>query len=206
VFGFSFSELVVICLVALVFVGPQKLPGLLRTLGEWIRKARNMVSDMRTQSGIDDILRAEGLQGGIHELRTIMRGQHIPWNPSPSPTTDSPSDGSGAGTTEQLGTSPYPQQDQYQGIQIDPTKEYPPEGVDAFGALPDDLVGLPPPGWMPDQIAELAPTADAGAFASANAEPAAPALEAPGEPVATPQAAGDPSDPSRPVDKTEAVA
>jgi len=206
VFGFSFGELVVICLVALVFVGPQKLPGLLRTLGEWIRKARNLVSDMRTQSGIDDILRAEGLQGGIHELRTIMRGQHIPGNPSPSSTTDSPSDSTGSGTPEQLSPSPY-HQDQYQGIQIDPTKEYPPEGVDAFGALPDDLIGLPPPGQMPDQTPELAAAGGADVFASANAEPVAPAVEAPAEPVAAPQeAAGDPSDPSQPVDKTEAVA
>jgi sec-independent protein translocase protein TatB len=133
VFGFSMGEFLLICVVALVFVGPQKLPGVLRTLGQWIRKARSMVYDMRTQSGIDDILRAEGLHGGLSELRSLMRGggHHVPAYVPPEPTPDpAPS-------------PPVRAQRHYEPafgfVDIDPTKEYPPEGPDAYGALPDDL-------------------------------------------------------------------
>ena len=92
--GLSFSELLVVAVVALLAVGPQKLPGLLRTLGQWARKLRIMTHEMRAQSGIDDVLRAEGLHGGITELRSLMRGQasllqqplYVPPPPPPPPS------------------------------------------------------------------------------------------------------------------------
>jgi sec-independent protein translocase protein TatB len=74
VFGFSFGELLVISLVTLVFVGPQRLPGMLKTMGQWARKLRKMTLDVRQQTGIDEMLRAEGIQ--ISELRSLMRGYH----------------------------------------------------------------------------------------------------------------------------------
>ena len=70
-FGFSFGELLVISLVTLVAVGPQKLPGMLKTMGHWARKLRKMTIDVRQQTGIDEMLRAEGIQ--ISELRSLMR-------------------------------------------------------------------------------------------------------------------------------------
>src|SRR3546814_4534998 len=50
-------------------------------LGNWIRKLRKMTIDVRAQTGIDDILRAEGLHGGLSErseehtseLQSLMR-------------------------------------------------------------------------------------------------------------------------------------
>lgn len=144
-FGFSFGEFVMICVVALVFVGPQKLPGLLRTLGHWIRKARNMVHDMRAQSGIDDLLRAEGLHGGMTELRSLMRGGHSAYVPPESPPEPIPSAPSPP--------APYYREPMYGCVDIDPTKEYPPEGPDAYGALPDDLFDQP----LPQASAPLEP-------------------------------------------------
>ena len=73
-FGFSFSEVVLIGVVTLVAVGPQRLPGMLKNLATWIKKLRKMTTDVRQQTGIDDLLRQEGLSGGLNELRTIMRG------------------------------------------------------------------------------------------------------------------------------------
>ncbi|MGE3671713.1 MAG: Sec-independent protein translocase protein TatB, partial [Polyangiaceae bacterium] len=73
-FGISFTEILVIALVALVFVGPQKLPKMLRTVGEWIAKVRSLTSQVRQQTGIDEILKQEGIDGGLSELRNIMRG------------------------------------------------------------------------------------------------------------------------------------
>ena len=41
-FDFGFSELVVVFVVALVVLGPTRLPGLVRKVGRWIGKARAM--------------------------------------------------------------------------------------------------------------------------------------------------------------------
>jgi sec-independent protein translocase protein TatB len=120
VFGISFLEIGVIAVVALVVVGPQKLPGMLLTLGRWIRKLRMLTVEMRSQSGIDDVLRQEGLHGGLTELRSLVRGD-VFRQPGPR--------------VVQQSAQPH-----NEATHIDPTREFPPEGVDAAGALPDDLV------------------------------------------------------------------
>lgn len=171
-FGFSFGEFLLICVVALVAVGPQKLPGLLHTLATWIRKARHMVQDMRTQSGIDEILRAEGLHGGLNELRHLVR-TNIPTNlvasamAAPPPPVLTPSGASAEAQLEPAVAPPSPYDDLYGGVDIDPTKEYPPEGADSYGALPDDLISdmpaYPLPGSPVANAAPVDPEADAEA-------------------------------------------
>lgn len=130
--GTSLGEILMIGIVVLVAVGPQKLPGMLRTLGQWIRKLKRMTYDVRAQSGIDEILRAEGLQDDLSELRSFMRGQHI---------------GRYAAMTEAsapVRSTSDPYADPYADLEVDPTREYPPEGPDAYQALPDDLVDEAP--------------------------------------------------------------
>jgi len=134
VFGFSFGELLVISLVTLVAVGPQKLPGMLKTMGHWARKLRKMTIDVRQQTGIDEMLRAEGIQ--ISELRSLMRGYHGGFpGPAPAPAAASPA--------PVVTSTRY--EDPYQNLEPDPTREYPLEGCDAYGALPDDLLEPAPP-------------------------------------------------------------
>ena len=48
-FDFSWSELLLIGLVALIFIGPKELPGVLRTLGQWMTKIRRMAGDFQNQ-------------------------------------------------------------------------------------------------------------------------------------------------------------
>lgn len=163
-FGFSFGEFVLICVVALVAVGPQKLPGLLRTLGEWIRKARNVLTDMRAQSGIDDILRAEGLHGGLNELRHLVRSH------TAFPTDLMSSVAAAPAAT--ASAPPPPVEDLYGGVDIDPSKEYPPEGCDSYGALPDDLVSHLSPYALPSR-----PEPSLEATASAESPSASPIAE-----------------------------
>jgi sec-independent protein translocase protein TatB len=139
VLGLSFSEVVVIAMVALVAVGPQKLPGLLRTLGQWARKLRMMSSEMRAQSGIDDVLRAEGIQGGLQELRGLMRGGPASFYAPPAarPAYAPPVD------TTPAPAPPAPEpvlEDPYADVELDVSREYPLEGPDAYGALADDLL------------------------------------------------------------------
>lgn len=59
----GFSEMVVIGVVALLVVGPKDLPILLKKLGEFVRKLRNMASDFR--HSFDEMAR----QSELDELR-----------------------------------------------------------------------------------------------------------------------------------------
>jgi sec-independent protein translocase protein TatB len=48
-FDFSWSELLLIGIVALVFIGPKELPGVLRMLGQWMSKVRRMAGEFQNQ-------------------------------------------------------------------------------------------------------------------------------------------------------------
>ena len=47
-FDVGFSEVVIIAIIALVILGPERLPKVARTLGFWVGKARRMVADVKT--------------------------------------------------------------------------------------------------------------------------------------------------------------
>ena len=47
--GLDFSELLIIGVVALVVVGPKELPQLMRTVGQWVGKARRMATEFQGQ-------------------------------------------------------------------------------------------------------------------------------------------------------------
>ncbi len=147
-FGFSFSEVVLIGVVTLIAVGPKRLPGLLRDLAKWIRKLRKMTTEVRKQTGIDEMLRAEGLHGGLNELRSLMRGGGI-GIPAPAPAPV---------------RIPSPPEDPYSHLDMDVSREYPPEGPDSKGALPDDLTAS-------DDAPSPAPAAAIGAPIAAPSVP-----------------------------------
>jgi sec-independent protein translocase protein TatB len=75
VFDLSFSELLLIGIVAVVVVGPRRLPALLRNAGHIIGRVRRMALDLRAESGIDDILEAEGIRTEIDNFRRLAAGQ-----------------------------------------------------------------------------------------------------------------------------------
>ncbi|CAM3660049.1 Sec-independent protein translocase protein TatB [Pseudomonas reidholzensis] len=60
-FGISFSELLLVGLVALVVLGPERLPGAARTAGLWIgrlkRSFNNIKMEVEREIGADDIRR-----------------------------------------------------------------------------------------------------------------------------------------------------
>lgn len=63
-FDIGWSELFVIGLVALVVIGPKDLPKVLRTVGQWVGKAKRVsyefrrhVDDMIRESELDDVRR-----------------------------------------------------------------------------------------------------------------------------------------------------
>ena len=68
----GWSELVVIGVVALVVVGPKELPALLRTVGQWVGKARRMASEFQGQ--INDAIREaelEDVKKSVDDLRSL---------------------------------------------------------------------------------------------------------------------------------------
>lgn len=48
-FDIGFWELVVIAVIALLVVGPERLPALVREGGRWLRAARRFITDTRYQ-------------------------------------------------------------------------------------------------------------------------------------------------------------
>lgn len=123
-FGLSFGELVVLIVVAIVVIGPKDLPKILRKLGQWSGKMRRMALDLRTQSGIDEVLREGSLSEDINEIRKLARGEldHVV---AASAFNASIPASSGYDEVEQA---------------ILRDREYPREGADNYGSLPDTAI------------------------------------------------------------------
>ena len=58
-FGIDSPELLVIAIVALVVIGPKELPGMLRSWGKWMAKARGMAAEFRGH--VDEMVRQSEL-------------------------------------------------------------------------------------------------------------------------------------------------
>jgi len=48
-FDISWTEFLLVGVVALVVIGPKELPGVMRTMGQWTRKIRGMAADFQNQ-------------------------------------------------------------------------------------------------------------------------------------------------------------
>ena len=59
-FGIDSGELLIIAVVALVVIGPKDLPRVMRTVGQWVGRARGMARHFR--SGIDTMIRESELE------------------------------------------------------------------------------------------------------------------------------------------------
>jgi sec-independent protein translocase protein TatB len=84
----SFGEMIVLGVIALVVVGPRNLPSLLRTAGQLIGRIRRMAMDLRAESGIDEILDAEGIRTEIDNFRRLASGAISPDELSPNVVPD----------------------------------------------------------------------------------------------------------------------
>ena len=59
-FGIDSAELLIIAVVALVVIGPKDLPRVMRTVGQWVGRARGMAKHFR--SGLDTMMREAELE------------------------------------------------------------------------------------------------------------------------------------------------
>jgi len=70
-FDIGFSELVVIALVALVVLGPERLPKAARLAGLWVRRARAHWYSVKSE--FEQELVADELRRSLHETRDSLR-------------------------------------------------------------------------------------------------------------------------------------
>ena len=80
-FGIDFSEILVIFGIALVVLGPEKLPKLANTIGRWIGRARAMARQFKDQ--------LEQEAGSLQ--RSVDLGEDFTGRPTPHSTTNTPS-------------------------------------------------------------------------------------------------------------------
>lgn len=78
-FDFGFWELAIVMVVALLVVGPDRLPALAGQVGKWVGKAKRMIASVR--SDIESEIKAAELkeilekqQNEIGELKDMLKG------------------------------------------------------------------------------------------------------------------------------------
>lgn len=66
-FDIGWSEMMVIGALALIVIGPKDLPKALKTVGKWVRRAKDLAREF--QSGVDDMVRESELQEAREALK-----------------------------------------------------------------------------------------------------------------------------------------
>ncbi len=86
-FGVDSSELLLIVLIAVVVIGPKDLPRVMRTVGQWVGRARGMANQFRL--GVDQMVRdsevADLEKKWREQNEAIMRAHPFASPPPPGP-------------------------------------------------------------------------------------------------------------------------
>jgi sec-independent protein translocase protein TatB len=104
-FGVSFSELALIFVVAMVVLGPKRLPGLVRKIGRWVGKARSMARDFQQQ--LENEINLDELNRMTET--TAKQAQEATPSPPPEAFSDPPAPPASMDSgTDSLAASGYP--------------------------------------------------------------------------------------------------
>ena len=91
-FDIAPTEFLIVAIVALVVIGPKELPRVMRTVGQWVGRARGMARHFR--SGIDTMMREAELEEMEKKWREenerIMREHPMLPEPRDPPDFDDP--------------------------------------------------------------------------------------------------------------------
>ena len=68
-FDIGFSEIVLVCIVGLVVLGPQRLPVAIRTVMSWVRTIRGLAANV--QNELKQELKLQELQESIKKAETL---------------------------------------------------------------------------------------------------------------------------------------
>jgi sec-independent protein translocase protein TatB len=91
-FGLGPTELIVILVLALLVLGPQRIPEAASSLGKAIRSFRRATRDLRDQIDIDDDVRRP-----FEDLRSALRDEPAPLPPPTNPLNSASIAGAAAG-------------------------------------------------------------------------------------------------------------
>ncbi len=88
-FDFSFGELAVIGAVALVVLGPERLPKVARTVGDWVGKAQRYVSqvkaDINREMELAELKKLqEEARSAVQSVKSAMQGAEAEFNKAAS--------------------------------------------------------------------------------------------------------------------------
>ena len=70
-FGISSGELFFIGIIALIVLGPERLPKVARLAGMWVRRARNQWNTVKDE--LERELAAEELKRSLHDAQSALR-------------------------------------------------------------------------------------------------------------------------------------
>ena len=70
-FGISSGELFFIAIIALIVLGPERLPRVARLAGMWLRRARNQWHSVKDE--LERELAAEELKRSLHDAQSALR-------------------------------------------------------------------------------------------------------------------------------------
>ena len=83
-FDIGFSELLVIAIIALIVMGPERLPETVRSIGLWVGRLKQMFAnarqDLETEVGMDEIhrqLHNEKIMRQLQETKTEVEDTMI---------------------------------------------------------------------------------------------------------------------------------
>ena len=68
-FDIGWTEITVILIVAIIVIGPKDLPRVLRTVGQWVGKAKSMTGEFRGH--VDDMIRDTELDDVKNQIQSV---------------------------------------------------------------------------------------------------------------------------------------
>ena len=90
-FDIGATELLLVAIIGLVVVGPERLPRLARTVGLWVKKLRGQVSsiqkDINRELELEDLKRQLEARGGGLKMEDITGDDPLGLNQSTTNTT-----------------------------------------------------------------------------------------------------------------------
>jgi sec-independent protein translocase protein TatB len=89
-FDIGFWEIIVILIILLLVVGPERMPTVARTMALWIRKARRMVAQVKQE--VEQELRAEELRQSLRKNIDLPEINETIDKPPASRSTSAPHD------------------------------------------------------------------------------------------------------------------
>ncbi|QQR90728.1 MAG: twin-arginine translocase TatA/TatE family subunit [Myxococcales bacterium] len=89
-FGVSSGELIVIAIILLIAVGPDRMPTLMKAGGRAIREFRKAATELRKTTGIDELLRDDDFRAPMRPLArrlpTTVKDKPVQEQPTPKPS------------------------------------------------------------------------------------------------------------------------